>query len=177
MTTPTLQRHRQIRRSDDTDDQQNSAAILGALTSSVTDEDLQVFFLSRLRQIIFGENAPQHWYDDLFAAGILSLKDLSAASAAAPVRVGVPFVGPLDGVNRIFRTTPNHFVHDLSVTGKTISVYHNGRRLIQTSVPNPATGDYTVSESGGPSTGFDTINLLTFAPVGRSSLVADYQLA
>jgi hypothetical protein len=164
----TLKRYNSIRRTDDTDDQQGSAAISGALIASETQEELQVFFLSRLRQIIFGENAPDHWFDDLFSQGILSLKDLSAASGAAVVRVGVSLVGPKDGASRTFRTTPEFFVHDPGGTGKTISVWHNGRRLIQTS---------SLEESGGIGTGYDTINLLTFAPVGQSTLVADYQKA
>jgi hypothetical protein len=173
----TLQRYNRIRRADVVDDQQGSAAISGALVGSVTQEDYQVFFLSRLRQIIFGETAPEHWYDDLFSAGILSLKDLSASSGAVLVRVGIVLVGPKDGSNRIFRTTPDHFAHDLSGSGKTIEVWHNGRRLAQTTAHDPGLGDYWVEESGGVGTGYDTVNLLTFAPVGRSSLVADYQRA
>jgi hypothetical protein len=173
----TLKRYNSIRRTDDTDDQQNSAAILGALVSSVTQEELQVFFLSRLRQVIFGETSPEHWYDDFLSAGILSLKDLSAASSAVLVRVGVSLIGPKDGVNRVFRTTPDHFKHDLAGSGKTIEVWHNGRRLVQTSIADPGTGDYWVEESGGVGTGYDTINLLTFSPIERSSLVADYQRA
>lgn len=173
----TLKRYNSIRRADDTGDQKDSAAILGALTASETQEELQTFFLSRLRQIIFGPNAPDHWFDDFVSQGILSLRDLSASSGAALVRVGAPLVGPKDGSNRIFRTVPDHFVHDLAGNGKTISVWHNGRRLVQIGTADPGIGDYTVSESGGVGTGYDTINLLTFAPVGRSSLLADYQRA
>lgn len=172
----TFKRYNSIRRTDDTDDQQGSAAISGALVSSETQEELQVFFLSRLRQVIFGENAPEHWFDDLFSQGILSLKELSASSSAALTRVGVSLGGPKNGYNREF-TTPEAFVHDPGGTGKTISLWHNGRRLIQTPLANPGEGDFTVTESGGVGTGFDTINLLTFAPVVRSTLVADYQRA
>lgn len=173
----TLKRYREIRRADNTDDQQGSAPILGALTSSTTQEDLQVYFLSRLRQIIFGDSAPgaDHWNDDFIGQGILSLKELTAGSSLAYIRVGVKLVGILDGANRIFRTTPDHFVHDPSVSGKTIEVFHNGRRLTQIDVLDPSLGDYTVEESGGIGTGYDTINLLTFAPVSSSSLVANYQ--
>lgn len=174
----TLKRYNSIRRTDDVDDQQGSAAISGALVASETQEELQVFLLSRLRQIIFGENAPEHWYDDLFSEGILSLRELSASSGtAALVRVGVALVGPKDGFNRVFRTTPEYFVHDLSGSGSTIELWHNGRRLAQTAVSDPGIGDFTVEESGGVGTGFDTVKLLTFAPVGRSSLLASYQKA
>lgn len=173
MPPPTLQRYNRIRRTDDVTDQQGSSAITGAL-AAITQEELQVFFLSRLRQIIWGENAPEHWYDDLFAQGIVSLKDL-AGSLAPFVRVGVQLVGPQNGVNRVFRTTPDHFVHDPAGTGHTIELWHNGRRLTQTAVQDPGIGDYWVEESGGVGTGFDTLNLLTFAPVVKSSLVASYQ--
>lgn len=174
----TYVRYRQVRRADNTDDQQGSAAILGALTSSTTQEDLQVFYLSRLRQVIFGNAAgTHHWYEDFLGEGILSLKDLSASAGSVHVRTGVALVGPRDGSNRVFRTTPDKFVHDPTGTGRTIEVWHNGRRLIWTSNGDPSQSDFTVSESGGVGTGFDTITLLTFAPVGKSVLVADYQLA
>jgi hypothetical protein len=173
----TLKRYNSIRRTDDVGDQEGSAAISGALVASETQEELQVFILSRLRQIIFGETAPEHWYDDLFSDGILSLRQLSSSSGAAIVRVGVGLVGPKDGVNRRFRTTPEHFVHDLSGTGRTIELWHNGRRLVQTIASDPSFGDFIVEESGGAGTGFDTVNLLTFSPVGRSSLLANYHKA
>lgn len=173
----TLKRYNSIRRADNVDDQQGSPAILGSLISSTTQEDLQVFFLSRLRQIIFGETSSEHWYDDFLGDGILSLKDLSASSSSVLVRVGYPLVGPKTGANRVFRTTPDHFVHDPSGTGKTIQVWHNGRQLVQTTVSNPGSGDFTVEESGGVGTGYDTVNLLTFAPIGSSTLLASYQRA
>lgn len=173
----TLKRYNSIRRADNTDDQQGSPAIQGALIASDTQEDLQVFILSRMRQIIFGETSSEHWYDDFFSEGILSLKELSASSGLSQVRIGVSLVGPKDGSNRVFRTTPDYFVHTPSGNGKTIEIWHNGRRLAQTAAPNPELGDYTVEESGGVGTGYDTINLLTFAPVGRSSLLANYQRA
>jgi hypothetical protein len=173
----TLKRYNSTRRADDTDDQQSSSAVSGALIASETQEQLQVFFLSRLRQLIFGENAPEHWFDDMFSEGILSLRELSISSGAAIVRVGVALVGPKNGSNRVFRTTPEYFIHDLSGTGKTIELWHNGRRLSQTGTPNPELGDYTVEESAGVGTGYDTINLLTFAPVDSSGLLANYQKA
>lgn len=174
MAGHTYERYRQIRRADNVDDQQGSPAILNAIPNSVTQEDYQVFYLSRLRQVIFGNDpGPHHWYEDFLGEGILSLKDLSA-NLAPVVRKGFPFVGPRDGNNRVFRTTPLKFVHDLAGSGQTIEVWHNGRRLIQTAASDPGQGDYTVSESGGVGTGFDTITLLTFAPVGASMLVSDF---
>lgn len=174
----TYVRYRQIRVADNQADRATPAQITNALTNSVTQEDLQYYFLSRLNQVIFGGSyTSHHWYEDFLSEGILSLKDLSASIAPVTVRTGADLVGPKDGMNRIFRTTPDHFVHDPTGSGRDIEVWHNGRRLIWTSVANPALGDFTVSESGGVGTGFDTVTLLTFAPVGRSTLVADYQLA
>jgi len=178
MAGTTKTRYRYVRRADNTDDLQGSAAILGAITSSVTSEDYQVFYLSRLRQVIFGNTVGKHWYDDFLGEGILPLKDLTAAiGTTVNVRVGVDLVGPQNGSNRVFRTTPDEFEHDLAGNGQTIEVFHNGRRLVQTATKNPSVGDYWVEESGGVGTGFDTINLLTFAPIARSSLVANYRLA
>jgi hypothetical protein len=48
---------------------------------------------------------------------------------------------------------------------------------VQTDTYNPGLGDYVVEESGGVGTGFDTVNLLTFSPIERSSLVASYHRA
>ena len=174
----TKTRYRFVRRADNVDDLQGSASILGAITNSVTSEDYQVFYLSRLRQVIYGNTPGKHWYDDFLGEGILPLKDLTdAIGVSVTVRVGVGLVGPQDGSNRVFRTTPDVFEHDLGGNGQTIEVFHNGRRLVQTLTMNPGSGDYWVEESGGVGTGFDTINLLTFAPVARSSLVANYRLA
>jgi hypothetical protein len=174
----TFVRYRQIRVADNQADQATPIQITGAYLNSVTQEDLQYYFLSRLNQVIFGGAYPSHhWYEDFLAEGILSLKDLSATIGPVTVRTGIALVGPKDGTNRIFRTTPDYFVHDPLISGKDIEVWHNGRRLIYTATPDPGQGDFVVSESGGVGTGFDTITLLTFAPVGRSSLVADYQLA
>ncbi len=173
----TYVRYRQIRVADNLADQASPAQISGALTNSVTEEDLQYYFLSRLNQVIFGNAyVSHHWYEDFLAEGILSLKDLSQ-NLSPVVRVGIALVGPQDGSNRVFRTTPDFFVHDPSVSGRDIEVFHNGRRLILTELADPSQGDFIPSESGGIGTGFDTITLLTFAPFAQSTLVADYTVA
>ncbi len=173
----TYARYRQIRVADNLNDQATSAQISNALTASQTEEDLQYYFLSRLRQVIFGNTSVHHWYEDFLSEGILSLQELSASSSAVLVRTGIPLVGLKNGQNRIFRTTPDYFVHDPTVTGQDISVFHNGRRLILTAAPDPGQGDFFVSESGGLGTGYDTVTMLTFAPVTASGFVADYQIA
>lgn len=83
-------------------------------------------------------------------------------------KVGIGLVGSIDGINQTF-TTPTKFVH--VVGGETIRVFYNGQRLVE-----GVLDDYTVSESGGPGTGYDTV-LLAFAPKGSpglDKLMADY---
>lgn len=73
--------------------------------------------------------------------------------------------GAIDGVNKNF-TTPTKFVHNAKVS---IAPYWNGQRL-----NNPE--DYSVSESGGPGTGYDTI-ILVEAPrptPKQDRVTADY---
>lgn len=71
--------------------------------------------------------------------------------------------GVLNGINLTF-TTPEAFMH--VVPGVSIRVFLNGQRLLRLD-------DYTVAESGGPGTGFDTVVLL-HAPVSGDKVFADY---
>jgi hypothetical protein len=148
-------------------DAKTPAQIQLAIPSSITDEQLQTFYLSRLREVIFGTDLSKHWYDDFEALGLFPLLALSRR------KTGVPFMGTLDGINRTFRT-PDKYEHR---NGLSIDVFHNGRRLVEASVPSPEYGDFVCTESGGVGTGFDTIVLLTFTPSVRSVIVADYQVA
>src|SRR5580693_3158096 len=144
MAGPTFDRYRFIRRADNlADDQATSAQIGLVLTSTTSQEDVQRLFLSRLRQVIWGDNAPHHWHEDFLGEGVLSLVDLSGITA--PVYQPQFFlIGPKDGTNRIFRTTPFHFRQD-AVFGIQIEVFHNGRRLIQGApTDTAASADYTV---------------------------------
>lgn len=55
----------------------------------------------------------------------------------------------------------------------TLQVFHNGRRLKRASSGTPVDGDYTVSESGVPGSGYDTINV--FSPnIQQGTFFADY---
>lgn len=167
MGGPTRIRERRVRLADNLTDGKTPGQISLAIPSSVTEEDYQVFFLSRMREIIFGNDPNHHWYDNFEALGILPLVSIGQR------KTGVQLIGPLNGVNRVFHT-PDKFLH---ANGVSLDVFHNGRRLIETPTPDVRLGDFFCSESGGSGTGFDTINLLSFVPVGRSSLVTDYQLA
>jgi len=167
MAGPTRIRHRRVRVSDDLSDAKTASQIQLAIPSSITDEELQVFYLSRLREIIFGADTSKHWYDDFASLGISSMGSLSARKVNAPV------TGTFDGTNRTFMTAQK-FVH---AHGVSIDIFHNGRRLVETSVPDPRLGDFFCAESGGPGSGFDTVILLSFSPSAGSALVADFQVA
>lgn len=85
------------------------------------------------------------------------------------LRMGVFLLGTIDGVNTDF-TTPEKFVFNPGVTE--IAVYFNGQRFYQ-----GVTGDFTVSESGGLGTGYDTIHMVVAPrPTGSTEdvLLADY---
>ena len=84
-------------------------------------------------------------------------------------RVGQSLVGAKDGVNVLY-TTPGleNFAHNLPFFD--ISVYYNGHRL-------KLLDDYTVVESGGAGTGFDSILLVILPPESDDHLLADYIIA
>lgn len=88
-------------------------------------------------------------------------------------KTGVSLIGIQDGVNRVF-TTPEAFVHNANMS---VRMYHNGRRLLQSSLPSAELGEYYVSEGSGPSTGYNTIHFMAFAPDAYSMLRADYRVA
>lgn len=167
MAGPSLIRDRRVRVADNLDDSQTPSQIQLAIPSSITEEDLQVFYLSRMREIIFGSPSTNHWFDPFESLGIFPLSSLSNR------KTGVPFTGTYNGMNRSF-SLPNHYAH---VNGLSLDVFHNGRRLAESATADPRFGDFYCVESGGLGTGFDTIVLLTFAPSVRSILVADYQVA
>jgi hypothetical protein len=79
--------------------------------------------------------------------------------------MGVGLLGARDGVNRIF-TLPNEdkFVHNQPYL--TIVVFVKGLRL-------SLLVDYSISESGGAGTGFDTITL-DIPLYSNDPIVADY---
>jgi len=171
LTTP---RYRQIRVAENTDDQQNSAAIQNALPDSATQEDLQVFFLSRMRQIIFGNDPGYHWYDPFDIQGIKSLKQLTLGGGVGSSlrKIGIDLVGVKDGFNRVFIVPPPDVFQHI-VGGDDISLWHNGRRLKQGA--SPVQGDYVPFESAGVGTGYDSVRLF-FSPVPTSTLVSDYSV-
>lgn len=82
---------------------------------------------------------------------------------ASKFRFGVSLAGTRNGVNTTF-TTPEPFRHDPPRAD--LCLFYNGQRLL-------LGDDFTVSESGGPGTGYDTVTTL-FAPRFVEKLWADY---
>lgn len=80
----------------------------------------------------------------------------------------VELVGTKDGSNRIFTVPSSDKFLNGTFESNTfkILIRHNGRVLVEGK-------DYSVSESGGVGTGYDTI-ILTFSPVSGSQLYANY---
>lgn len=79
-------------------------------------------------------------------------------------RWGIDLLGIKNRINTTF-TTPEIFTQKDNVV---ICVYWNGQRLRLGSA-----NDYTVAESGGVGTGFDTI-IMAVAPRTIDTLTADY---
>lgn len=74
--------------------------------------------------------------------------------------------GAINGINLVFTTTPFKFVN---VTGDSILVFLNGQRLYETE-------DYTLSESGGVGTGYDTVTL-AIPPRVNDRVTAEFTLS
>lgn len=85
--------------------------------------------------------------------------------AVSRYRTEQGLVGTVDGVNQTF-TTPSgeKFVNNLPFLS--IDVYYNGLRLT-------LLDDYSLAESGGAGTGYDTV-ILALAPIVGDHLLADY---
>lgn len=91
----------------------------------------------------------------------------SGTGAVYQWREKIPLIGLKNGTNRMF-FTPEKFING-SYFGNTfhITIEHNGRDLYENI-------DFTIGESSGPGTGYDTINFIAFTPVPHSLLYATY---
>ena len=85
--------------------------------------------------------------------------------AAVRFRTGVDLLGVKDLANSTY-TVPfgDHFTHNLPFLS--IQIYLNGQRL-------KLLDDYTVVESGGTGTGYDTV-VLEISPHPNDKVTADY---
>lgn len=88
------------------------------------------------------------------------------STPAAKLRQEILLAGVVNGVNTTF-TTPEIFLQ--SPPNYSIAVYYNGQRIF-------LNDDFTVDESGGVGTGYDTVETL-FAPKAGDKLWADYVAA
>ncbi len=105
----------------------------------------------------------------LESVGITEGLEVTTGTATIPFlfKQGIELIGTKDGSNRVF-TTPDDFINGIFGSNEfRILLRHNGRVLVLGI-------DYTVSESGGAGTGFDTITFTSFKPKAKSELFADY---
>jgi hypothetical protein len=79
-------------------------------------------------------------------------------------------IGVRNGVNLEF-TTPEVFLYQAG-TGLVLSFWRNGQKLIE-----GLSDDYTVSESGGPGSGYDTVTLTGYPPISVEKLIVSYYAA
>ena len=91
-----------------------------------------------------------------------------SGSLLARQRTDVDLIGTKNGINDTFET-PDNFIQSDPVA---IRVYRNGVRLRY-----GATNDYTVSEGGGPGTGYNRVVCNGPPPLSWEQLTADYVIA
>lgn len=109
--------------------------------------------------------------DELSSETIDFIESHGGGSISYLWRQEIPLIGTKNGSNRIFYTS-DKFLNGTFSTGDHfhISVKHNGKDLYESI-------DYTISESSGVGTGYDTINIFSFAPKTNSTLIATYVIA
>ncbi len=97
------------------------------------------------------------------------LDKINTTASGMPITFhqNMPLIGAKNGLNR-FYTTPGFFINGMYLGSEyRIEITHNGRKL------DPGV-DYTVSESGGAGTGFNSITFLQFSPLAGSRLLCNY---
>jgi len=83
------------------------------------------------------------------------------------LKYDIHLIGMQDGSNRVFYL-PDIFIEGLFMGNEFhIEVFHNGRRLLKGS-------EFTISESGGVGTGYNTVNFKNLVPISSSTLRANY---
>lgn len=84
-------------------------------------------------------------------------------------REKIPLIGMRNGSNRTFYT-PDKFINGSYFNNIFhITIEHNGKELYENI-------DYSIAESGGPGTGYDTINIFSLTPNSHSLLYATYAI-
>lgn len=106
----------------------------------------------------------------LRSAGIVNGLTVPTGNVRYLLKQRIGLIGPIDGVNRSFTVpSPDKFLDGIYFENEFhIYVSHNGNGL-------KLGTNFSISESGGPGTGYDTVNLISFTPQpGRSLLEASY---
>lgn len=107
--------------------------------------------------------------DELAPDAIAFIESQGGAGSGYFWREKIPLIGMRNASNRTFYT-PDKFING-SYLGNVfhLTIEHNGKELYENI-------DYSIAESGGPGTGYDTINLISFTPVAHSLLYATYAI-
>ena len=92
---------------------------------------------------------------------------ISPFQIAEHLREDEQLIGATNGFNLTF-ILPNGDKAINQEPGAKIKIYYNGQRLHEGGI-----NDFTIAESGGAGTGFDTVTLL-FAPQSGDLISADY---
>ena len=105
-------------------------------------------------------------------SGILNGLEISNSNVKTSylLREDIELIGLKNGINRTFYTSEK-FLNGILLSGDQmhIKVFHNGRALYEGV-------DYSITESGGIGTGYDTIYIFSFAPEEQSLLYATYAI-
>ncbi len=147
-----------------------ASLLKGELRHKILAKDI-VIECSDIDLLQFNEDQKQF----LMSAGIINGLEAAGGGGGTTIpylfRQGVPLVGPIDGVNRIFTVpSPDKFINGtLNGNILKIQILHHGRALVEST-------DYIVSESAGVGTGYDTIVIVSFTPSINSTLVANYMV-
>lgn len=142
-----------------------ASLLKGELRHKILAEDIQVV-CSDIDLLQFNSDQKQF----LQNAGIMKGLEVAAVISTLPYlwREEKDLIGLRNGSNRTFFTAEK-FLNGTFTTGDQfhIHVKHNGKDLYEGI-------DYSIGESGGPGTGYDTINMISITPVPHSLLKATY---
>lgn len=105
----------------------------------------------------------------LQSTGIIKGLEVNGVVSTIPYvwREKIPLIGMKNSSNRVYYT-PDKFINGSYYDNIFhITVEHNGKELYENI-------DFTIAESSGPGTGYDTLNLISFSPNQHSLLYATY---
>jgi len=107
-------------------------------------------------------------YDELDGY-VQSLIQIGGSGVSYLWREKIPLIGLRNGTNRMF-FTPDKFINGLYFGNVFyLTVEHNGKELYENI-------DFTIGESSGPGSGYDTINITSLTPNAHSLLFATYAI-